>query len=304
MVRQSALLFVCYSLIIWGRLSATNGARMYNECLPKPDSHPENCAFSFNVRTEQVWDGVILFCLLEDAERQGFSLQLPHTGEQRDRLTSVVRTRNDRFERDGQPELTHYCEKCVRFYEDGDGFLAFKLRVIVIDGVTIGRPCCGVLHCTGRLESNCNRFCTGHQYVDHLCSIVGCNMAVVPGRKTCVDPEHQKLEDQRQRRNKALFQMKNIQRRKIAPRHGAETPYPCPEDLENQLDCPDKPDVGIKKAKAQFGRRQTHNEQLAVSPCGIVLGRRTFYGSETTPQVAVSCSLDPVRLSDTVPCRR
>lgn len=37
-----------------------------------------------------------------------------------------------------------------------------------------------------------------------------------------------------------------------------------------------------------FGRRWTHNEQLMVRPCGVVIGRATFYASESLSGVKVS----------------
>ncbi|KAF7294714.1 hypothetical protein MIND_01008700 [Mycena indigotica] len=54
------------------------------------------------------------------------------------------------------------------------------------------------------------------------------------------------------------------------------------EDVEIDEDgvCPDKPSVGNQKPKARFGRRRTHNEELCVMSCGVIVGRATFYGSE------------------------
>ncbi|KAI1782053.1 hypothetical protein LXA43DRAFT_1151824 [Ganoderma leucocontextum] len=49
--------------------------------------------------------------------------------------------------------------------------------------------------------------------------------------------------------------------------------------------CPDKPAATTRSMRAMFGRRRTHNEQLLIRPCGIIVKRATFYGSETTPQV-------------------
>ncbi|KAL1937192.1 hypothetical protein VTO73DRAFT_14465 [Trametes versicolor] len=49
--------------------------------------------------------------------------------------------------------------------------------------------------------------------------------------------------------------------------------------------CPDKPDVTGRSMRTMFTRRRTHNEQLLLRPCGIIIKRATFYGSETTPQV-------------------
>jgi hypothetical protein len=46
----------------------------------------------------------------------------------------------------------------------------------------------------------------------------------------------------------------------------------------------------VKIFKGQFGRRRTHNEQLIIAPCGIILARETFYHSEAFSAVAVSFS--------------
>lgn len=42
-----------------------------------------------------------------------------------------------------------------------------------------------------------------------------------------------------------------------------------------------------RKLRARFGRRRTHNEQLVVAPCGMILARETFYGAEGVGSVIV-----------------
>lgn len=51
----------------------------------------------------------------------------------------------------------------------------------------------------------------------------------------------------------------------------------------------------VKKLKAQFGRRYTHNEQLFVRPCGVIIGRATMFGSEGQAEVVV-CAICPFKL--------
>ena len=46
-----------------------------------------------------------------------------------------------------------------------------------------------------------------------------------------------------------------------------------------------------KKVRAQFGRKRTHNEQIIVAPCGMILARETFYGAEAVSSVVVSVCL-------------
>lgn len=56
-------------------------------------------------------------------------------------------------------------------------------------------------------------------------------------------------------------------------------------------ECSEKPAEGLRKAFARFGRRRTHNEELCVASCGVILGRATFYGAEGPNSVRVSTLL-------------
>jgi hypothetical protein len=49
-----------------------------------------------------------------------------------------------------------------------------------------------------------------------------------------------------------------------------------------------KSDTGNRKFKALFGRSSTHNEQLLVWPCGVIVQRATFYNAEAVSNVLVS----------------
>jgi len=51
-----------------------------------------------------------------------------------------------------------------------------------------------------------------------------------------------------------------------------------------------------KRISAQFGRRRTHNEQILVAPCGIILARETFFGAEAIATCAVSFCLSSIYL--------
>ena len=43
-----------------------------------------------------------------------------------------------------------------------------------------------------------------------------------------------------------------------------------------------------ERIRAQFGRKRTHNEQIIVAPCGMIIARETFYGAEGVGSVIVS----------------
>lgn len=171
------------------------------------------------------------------------------------------------------------------------------VRAIVSDGITIGHPCCNVAHCSEELEHKRKRFCPGHEYLQDTCSIEGCSRPIQPGAMACDIPEHYSIWRKYQSRNGANFQLKGRLERK-------HVSNPPDEDVMNQIqEHHDAPDEGIEitelkcsqksaegnqQLRARFGRRQTHNEQLMVRPCGVIIARATFFGSETVPQTVVS----------------
>ncbi|KAJ6564239.1 hypothetical protein B0H19DRAFT_942272, partial [Mycena capillaripes] len=62
------------------------------------------------------------------------------------------------------------------------------------DGLYMGHRECQTPHCTMELDNNCHRFCPVHSHFDGICSIVGCDAVIVPGKKTCHDPRHAEME--------------------------------------------------------------------------------------------------------------
>ena len=107
---------------------------------------------------------------------------------------------------------------------------------------------------------------------------------------------HAALEKQHKQRGSAFFQLcGKLQRAHVAHPVDSDAAEPTVEEVEEmELDsnansaCPSKPEAGNHKIRALFGRRRTHNEQIMVHPCGIIVARQTFFGSETTPQTVVS----------------
>jgi SepF-like predicted cell division protein (DUF552 family) len=45
--------------------------------------------------------------------------------------------------------------------------------------------------------------------------------------------------------------------------------------------------IQMKKIQAQFGWECTHNEQIIVTPCGMIIARETFYGAEGVGSIVV-----------------
>jgi hypothetical protein len=194
------------------------------------------------------------------------------------------------------------------------------ISVVVIDGVTVGRTCCAVHNCKVHLQSNKFCFCPDHYNLHFTCSIVSCNAPVTVGAKTCNIPVHKEIERIHTERGRALFELKKkLERARVAHPNNSmaedvDEPMVVDEVAEQEFDVnneglpmPDRTQNGAdlatttatvtaaattgqpsKRMKALFGRHRTHNEQLIVAPCGMIMARETFYGAEAVPTVVVS----------------
>jgi CxC6 like cysteine cluster associated with KDZ transposases len=191
------------------------------------------------------------------------------------------------------------------------------VSAVVIDGVTIGRPTCGVHNCKTPLDNNRHRFCPDHINMNNICAVVGCDNGVAPTKRTCGDPTHQETERIHTERGQAQFQLKErLARARVAHPNNAfveetdpdmvaehEGDFDVPEEefdvVGDQVTVPHIADGALdilgpatkKKIRAQFGRKRTHNEQIIVCPCGIIVARETFFGAEAIPSVVVRISL-------------
>ncbi len=271
--------------------------------------------------TEHVWDTVVLLSLLEDSDRRNVPLGLPHNGEQKDRFTDSMAARNERMVLEGQPELAHYCDDCMRVYDNPDG-TQNKTQAVVSDGIAMGRPCCGDFRCQIPLANNRHRFCPEHSHLNYECAIVGCSSKVVEGSKSCADPVHQETERQLNipGRSKAALN-KRLKHVLTARTANSTTVEDAPDEDDDEVvfeeyagfvhvrpserpgsigtldagdqagdpsPCPaTKSAQGNRVLKGLWHRRRTHNEQILVRPCGMMCGRVTMYGAEAVSNVLV-----------------
>jgi len=302
---------------------------------------PQGWVTGFTLTSDHVWDGFIILSLLEDHQNRQQPLVVPHSGQCKDRYTEAVQAHNLRIQLYGQPEIRHYCKKCTRTYTDADGksksdfpklvdefalmeeTVDRKVSVAVIDGITIGHPCCASHNCHEPLKNNRHRYCTHHQLIDKECAIVGCNRFVPepePNKRksqVCDDPEHQEIERVRVMRGQARFQLKDRLLRQRVAHPNDSTPQDVGTDDVADVEDPEEeflldengrvfpdavqaeqtPDDSAhrdgtmkRKVRAQFGRKRTHNEQIIVAPCGTIIARVTFFGAEAVSSVVVPIS--------------
>jgi hypothetical protein len=304
--------------------SATNCTRIYNAALATTTTKlPADWKFGSTLTSDHVYNGFMIYCLLEDLIARKQTLSVPHkTCQDKDRYLDAIRVRNQRMRLYSQPVVRHYCNKCTRFNRDGKFFFFEfyvmssthptywhtitgnkKISVVVIDGVTIGHPCCGIHNCQIPLSSNRNRFCDDHKGNASICSIVGCSAPITSGdAMTCDNPDHRAVEKLHRERGQSRFQLQQrLERARIVhPNDALGTAIATISDL---ADCDEEEEEFIlgssdlptqqqrssttKKLSARFGRKRTHNEQLIVAPCGMIIARETFFGAEAVSSVVV-----------------
>ncbi|KZT62164.1 hypothetical protein CALCODRAFT_418449, partial [Calocera cornea HHB12733] len=235
------------------------------------------------LRGEWVSDLFDLFALLCHHSKYGTSLRLPEVASsQMERLLGAMQERNTFVAKKGQSEWAHACDLCLKM-----------IQCAVIDGIAIGRPCCAVHNCPLPLTSNRARFCSTHAQRELLCAVEGCNAPRQADSLTCTILEHQALEARYKAPGKS-FSLLTRRRRQVYGRGDVlnEEVIEMELDAEEegqpsgvQLDSLPRKEKKKKVLRARFGRNRTHNEQLIVRPCGVIVGRGTFYGAEALGSV-------------------
>ncbi|KAJ6462258.1 hypothetical protein C8R47DRAFT_1327226 [Mycena vitilis] len=318
--RKLAAMWISMMLLAW--VSATNCARTYDMALSeKQSSNIEAGGWQFGtlLTTDHVWDSFVILTLLDLHQRNNTRLEVPHTGDQKDRFTAAMEERNLYVIQYGQDEAGHFCDKCMRTWEGPDGTKQ-KCQIIVSDGINMGFPCCGTFRCTEHLTNNRHRFCTTHFDLHGVCAVNGCDNLVAPGAKTCTLPAHAKMEKLHIERGKAAFILKErLQKHRMTHPNSTVPPDETTPDGEMQDEddvetfevdaaggvrmrtqkhpgsigvddtrdeCEAKKDeAGNQKQTAQLGRRRTHNEQTLIRPCAVFHARATMYGAEAVSNV-------------------
>ncbi|KAJ7164484.1 hypothetical protein C8R46DRAFT_901653 [Mycena filopes] len=272
---ESTLLELFANGMVFGWLSASNWARIYNCALADPNAHMTNNKLAFasvyhqhqrsipegwnlELRNTDVTNGFFLYSLLlEKAERSGI-LILPHDeATQKDRLQPVLAERNKAMEGIGQEHYAHACDLCFVVFEDDDGNL-MKIQTAHCDGDTIGHRCCKAHDCKTALASHRRHFCPDHEHLTLKCAVVGCDEDVASGHRTCSDAEHRALETAYFSRGKALFQLRSrLRKAGVAVQEDSVPPVMLDDD----------------------------DDELIMRSCGVILSRATFFGSEAISSV-------------------
>ncbi|KJA15025.1 hypothetical protein HYPSUDRAFT_72271 [Hypholoma sublateritium FD-334 SS-4] len=305
--------------MLFGWFSASNASRTFYSMVPDDGYYqPNEWGLSDRLTTLQVWDGFLIFSLLEDAQTQGTLLNVPHSGDQSNRFKEAMEARNKRIIMEGQPDaVQHACDLCMRVFLMPDGTYR-KCQAIVGDGLSIGRPRCGVSVCREPLENNRHRFCKMHDGMHDICAIVRCknpvDIVVSPGKvhkkKMCSLQVHQQIESKHRERTACISQpVDSFSQVQNAAEQDIQEDFEVFKEsnglvildvekntgsvgesdvtLPNQTECPDKNLEGNRTYKAHFGRSRTHNEQTLVRPCGVIFAHATMYNAEAVSNFLV-----------------
>jgi hypothetical protein len=81
-----------------------------------------------------------------------------------------------------------------------------KLQSVVVDGVTVGHPCCGEHKCRYPFASARDHYCPCHAHVSKRCVVLSYNEFAEGGFQTCSGPDHRQLESKYNMSSKVMCQ--------------------------------------------------------------------------------------------------
>ncbi|KAJ6536225.1 hypothetical protein B0H19DRAFT_1271016 [Mycena capillaripes] len=112
------------SSMLLGWFSATNCAKLYDIALSDRAKHESGgWQFGLKITPNHIWDGFVIKSLLDDCHRNETLLQVNHGGDQHLLFQAAMEARNPHIILLGQDEVPHYCDRCMRVWEDDDGIL-------------------------------------------------------------------------------------------------------------------------------------------------------------------------------------
>ncbi|KAJ7286256.1 hypothetical protein C8J57DRAFT_1169032 [Mycena rebaudengoi] len=231
-------------------------AWVYNMALGASDI-PNASRLIHQLTGDIVLDSFLLHGILCDKNKRREVLSVPHNSSQNHRLDQALAERNYRMTGTGQDMWAHACDKCMKIYQGQDG-LWYRMTGGVHDGVTVRHVCCSVHNCTEPLQSQRDHFCYSHRELANICCVHGCSSPAEPGFSTCILPAHRDFQTQADLRNTAMFQLHSRLRKAVEPIQ------------RNASVC----------LKGRTSRSWTHNEQLFVRCCGVIISHATFFGAK------------------------
>ncbi|EGG01018.1 uncharacterized protein MELLADRAFT_92735 [Melampsora larici-populina 98AG31] len=236
-------------------------------------------------------------------------------GDNTDRLLPAMIRELHYIANNGALHRDHFCSLCVRTYPiEHEGKETVKIiREVVTDGLTIGHWRCtassaqlqALAHragapppdgpCLNALPKVTSRFCAEHEEtLKGWCVAQPCTKLAEPGSETCKSQKHKEALTAFQALKKKNFSLKSMLNRPGSHLPSDPSVHLHPDtaelidfdalhqaneaDREHEAAC----DGGAAKPKGTpvLSRSRTHNDQLIVGACGIILSWCTFYNAE------------------------
>ncbi|KAJ6619830.1 hypothetical protein B0H10DRAFT_1124062 [Mycena sp. CBHHK59/15] len=252
-------------------------ARVYNTALGHSSLIPNSSCLIHELTGELVLDSFLFHAILRDKRQRQEVLSVPDGNYQNHRLDEALAERNYRMAGTGQWHWSHACDGCMRVYQ-GDNGCWYQMTAGVHDGDTVRHVCCSVHDCTEPLPTQRSHFCHTHHELIKICCVHGCNSNAEPGFRTCTLVAHRDFQKETDLRNTAMFQLHarlwNAGVYQV-PLAGSTT---LPSESVNAAPLTEKSDKPA--VKGRMSRSWTHNEQLFVRCCGVILSWETFFGLE------------------------
>ncbi|KAK7026535.1 hypothetical protein R3P38DRAFT_2527960 [Favolaschia claudopus] len=276
------------SLMCLSHTSSSDLARSYNLDLGRMDTTNRQTLLS-ELAQSTVMEAFFLHAILRRSRRYNQTLRVPHRGDWEHRLDNALDFYNQLMAGTGQPQYCHACHDCLKFFRHPDTQRLLYMRGGTTDGVTNGHPRCLVDKCQMRLESMKDHFCPAHLHLQSVCLIRGCDLQAEKGRLTCSQKTHRDKEEEYSKQSESAF---SDLTRRLNKDNVPRTSRRKPSSLSTQkasnhstFIAASGTESGTSKLKLQLTRNWTHNEQLFVLSCGVIISRSTFFYSEGVASV-------------------
>ncbi|EGF98031.1 uncharacterized protein MELLADRAFT_96227 [Melampsora larici-populina 98AG31] len=268
--------------------SIFNIVNLYNDthivACPPPLFSPTQ-SFSSSLSAGVCKDGMDIHTLLYHFSSRSHQLVVPADGLDATRYEEAKEAHTAYVRANGSSHKNHSCGKCtsIRHCQQPDEYSV--IRAVVTDGLTIGRYRCSASRaqleylamdagdpppngpCLNSLDNVRSRFCRKHfQLLQKQCEAQPCTRPVMLGQKTCDLESHIRAE------TAELQDYEDIQHANEADRYD-----------EKGRDG----GVSSKESRPKLSRERTHNDQLIVGACGVVLARQTMFRAESPSAVKV-----------------
>ncbi|KAH9812932.1 hypothetical protein DFH28DRAFT_1175485, partial [Melampsora americana] len=246
-------------------------------------------------------DGMDIDTLMYNYLSRSEVLVVPASGLDRVRYDQAKKQCSSWIAAEGTSHKNHSCSlcTCITYSEQNNNHSV--VRAVVTDGLTLGHWRCSAS--ASQLEMLANKF--GQPAPNGPCrrtldTAQPCTQRALPNKKTCGLQSHLDAEKAFGTRVNSNFQLHSILNRPGSNLNldltvHLEDKTGEIEDLDSlqQADESDRAEESRRSGeeggskKPTLSRSRTHNEQLAVAPCGVILGRQTMFNSESPSAVKI-----------------